>query len=88
MIEKIIPLLKITIASALCFWLGVQTTNPKVREMESKLTRISGERDSLNSELFIRNTIITRYEITHDWLKETDPNTWHKVEDWMSKNTE
>lgn len=44
--------------------------------------------DSLRSEDFIKGTIITRYEITLEHLKEVNPKAAAEFEDWMSKNTE
>jgi hypothetical protein len=42
----------------------------------------------LRSEDFIKGTIITRYEITLEHLKEVNPKAAAEFEDWMSKNTE
>ena len=44
--------------------------------------------DSLRDENFIKSTEIGRYEITLDWLKETNPKAGKEFEDWMSHNTE
>jgi hypothetical protein len=44
--------------------------------------------DSLRNEDFIKGTIITRYEITMDHLKEVNPEVGSELEDWMSKHTE
>jgi len=44
--------------------------------------------DSLRSEDFIKGTIITRYEITLEHLKEVNPKAAAEFEDWMSHNTE
>jgi hypothetical protein len=44
--------------------------------------------DSLRNEDFIKGTIITRYEITLEHLKETNPKAAKEFEDWMSQNTE
>ena len=46
------------------------------------------EADSLRNEDFIKGTIITRYEITLENFKETNPKAAKEFEDWMSKNTE
>ncbi len=46
------------------------------------------EADSLKNEDFIKGTIITRYEITLEHLKEVNPKAAAEFEDWMSKNTE
>lgn len=43
--------------------------------------------DSLNNELFIQTTIVTRYEIALDRLKEDDSISAKKFEDKLS-NTE
>jgi len=44
--------------------------------------------DSLKTEDFIKGTIITRYEITLEHFKETNPKFAKEFEDWMSHNTE
>lgn len=44
--------------------------------------------DSLKNEDFIKSTVITRYEITMDHLKEVNPEVGSELEDWMSKHTE
>jgi len=44
--------------------------------------------DSLQSELFVQQTIVGRYEVTLEHLKETNPKAAKEFEDWMSKNTE
>lgn len=44
--------------------------------------------DSVNNELFISSTIVTRYEITLDWYKTEHPKEAAKFEDWLSHNTE
>lgn len=44
--------------------------------------------DSLRNEDFIKGTIIGRYEITMEHLKETHPKIGKELEEWMSHNTE
>lgn len=44
--------------------------------------------DSLYMEDFNKSTIIGRYELTLDNLKERNPKEAKKFEDWMSHNTE
>jgi len=44
--------------------------------------------DSLQSELFVQQTIVGRYEVTLEHLKETNPKAAKEFEDWMSHNTE
>lgn len=44
--------------------------------------------DSLANEDFIKGTIIGRYEITFEHLKEVDPKMGKELEEWMSHNTE
>ncbi len=44
--------------------------------------------DSLQSELFIQQTINGRYELTFEHLKEVNPKVGKEMEDWMSQNTE
>ena len=44
--------------------------------------------DSLKNEDFIKGTIITRYEITLEHFRETNPKFAEEFENWMSQNTE
>jgi hypothetical protein len=44
--------------------------------------------DSLHDEDFSKSTIIGRYELTLEHLKETNPKAAKEFEDWMSHNTE
>ena len=44
--------------------------------------------DSLRNEYFIKETIITRYEITMSHLKEVNPKVGSELEEWMSHHTE
>jgi hypothetical protein len=44
--------------------------------------------DSLNNEIFINETIVTRYEISLDYLKEVNPKAAKQFEEYLSHNTE
>lgn len=57
--------------------------NTKLKEKISIL-----EAKNQEDEVFIKNTIITRYEITLEHFKETNPKFAQEFEDWMTKNTE
>ena len=54
----------------------------------TNLPLVKAEADSLKSEDFIKGTIIGRYEITMEHLKEVNPKAAKQAEDWMSHNTE
>lgn len=44
--------------------------------------------DSLHDENFNNSTIVGRYEITMEHLKEVNPKVGNEMEEWMSHNTE
>lgn len=44
--------------------------------------------DSLHDELFNSKTIIGRYELTFEHLKEVNPKLGKEMEEWMNHETE
>lgn len=44
--------------------------------------------DSLESEVFIKSTEVGRYEITLEWLKETNPKAHQEFENYLTTQTE
>lgn len=44
--------------------------------------------DSLQSEIFNKSTEIGRYEITLEWLKETNPKAYQQFDNYLSTQTE
>ena len=44
--------------------------------------------DSLQSELFVQKTIVGRYELTLEHLKEVNPNAAKQFEDYLNHETE
>lgn len=62
---------------------------------QKELTKLRGEVnnittlvDSLRTEDFNKGTVIGRYELTMDHLKETHPKIGDELEKWMDHNTE
>lgn len=49
---------------------------------------LEGERDSLNSELFIEQTMVGRYEVALDILKEKNPKAAEEYELILTTQTE
>lgn len=44
--------------------------------------------DSLQSEVFVKSTVIGRYEITLEWLKEKNPKAHQEFENYLTTQTE
>ena len=52
------------------------------------ISRLINERDSLKSELFISSTIIGRYELSLEYLKEVNPKAAKEFEEFLDHQTE
>jgi hypothetical protein len=75
---------------AMAFIVSYLITNQtnQVYKLKEQVYTISRENDSLKNELFISETIVTRYEITLDWFHAEHPKHAARFEEWLSKNTE
>ena len=60
----------------------------ELTKLRTEVKVVKAEADSLKSEDFIKGTIIGRYEITMEHLKEVNPKAAKQAEEWMSHNTE
>jgi len=60
----------------------------QIPQLKKELDTTKRTLDSVNNELFISSTIVTRYEITLDWYRTEHPKEAQMFEDWLSFNTE
>ena len=60
----------------------------ELTKLRTEVEVVKAEADSIRSEDFIKHTIIDRYEITMEYLKEINPKVAKQTEEWMSHNTE
>jgi len=60
----------------------------ELTKLRTEVEVVKAEADSIRSEDFIKHTIIGRYEITMEHLKEVNPKAAKQAEEWMSHNTE
>lgn len=61
------------------------------KELSKLRTEVQYEKnlsDSLRQEDFNKGTVIGRYELTMDHLKETHPKIGNELEKWMDHETE
>lgn len=75
---------------AMAFIVSYLITNQtnEVHKLRNELSDMSRQNDSLKNELFISETIVTRYQITLDWFHSEHPKYAARFEEWLSKNTE
>lgn len=60
----------------------------KIDKANLEIAKLKLEADSLQNELFITKTILGRYELTLEHLKEIDKKSYKTLEDFMSKEVE
>lgn len=60
----------------------------EMSKLRAEVKQIEAVKDSLQSEDFVKGTIITRYEITLEMLKEENPKAADQFELIMSTKTE
>ncbi len=80
-----------------CIWLSVKNYNDSQdlektevinTILQTQTVKLKNQVDSLRSELFVSSTIIGRYELTLDMLKEEDPKAADKFDLIMHTRTE
>ena len=71
-------------------WLTLQYTKVdnenKILKMD--LAKVTNEKDSIYSEWFNESTISGRYELTFDYLKVIDKESYDKCERYLEHETE
>jgi hypothetical protein len=67
--------------------IAVMSTN-ETRNLKSQVAQKVTTLDSLRDEDFIKSTIIGRYELTLEHLKETNPKAAKDFEDYLNHETE
>ena len=80
----------LAITGIICIWLTFRTTcqDRTIEELEVNNTALSNKVDSLKSELFITSTVINRYELSLDYLKELNPKAAKEFEEFYNHETE
>jgi hypothetical protein len=58
------------------------------KTLRTDLVKVTNEKDSIYSEWFNESTISGRYELTFDYLKEIDKETYDKCEQYLEHETE
>jgi len=79
---------ELTIVGALSILTICYFQQRELTKLRTKVEVVKAEADSIRSEDFIKYTIIGRYEITMEYLKEINPKVAKQTEEWMSHNTE
>lgn len=64
------------------------TQNEKINQMKTDVSKLKLERDSLQADLFISKTMLGRYELTVEYLKEANPKAAKQFESYLSSETE
>jgi hypothetical protein len=74
----------------LTIWLMIQyaKVDEENKTLRTDLVKVTNEKDSIYSEWFNESTISGRYELTFDYLKEIDKETYDKCEQYLEHETE
>ncbi len=74
----------------LTIWLMIQyaKVDEENKTLRTDLVKVTNEKDSIYSEWFTESTISGRYELTFDYLKEIDKETYDKCEQYLEHETE
>jgi hypothetical protein len=80
----------LAITGIISVWLAFRTTSQDrtIDELNVNNTALSNKADSLKSELFITSTVIGRYELSLDYLKESNPKAAKEFEEFYNHETE
>jgi hypothetical protein len=80
----------LAITGIISVWLAFRTTGQDrtIDELNVNNTALSNKADSLKSELFITSTVIGRYELSLDYLKESNPKAAKEFEKFYNHETE
>jgi hypothetical protein len=80
----------LAITGIISVWLAFRTTSQDrtIDELNVNNTALSNKADSLKSELFITSTVIGRYELSLDYLKESNPKAAKEFEKFYNHETE
>jgi hypothetical protein len=73
----------LAITGIICIWLAFRTTG-----QDRTITTLTNQVDSLRSELFITSTVNGRYELSLDYLKESNPKAAKEFEEFYNHETE
>jgi hypothetical protein len=80
----------LAITGIISVWLAFRTTSQDrtIDRLEVTNTALRNKADSLKSELFITSTVIARYELSLDYLKESNSKAAKEFEKFYNHETE
>lgn len=80
----------LAITGIISVWFAFRTTSQSrtIDELKVNNTALSNKADSLKSELFIASTVNARYELSLDYLKESNPKAGKEFEEFYNHETE
>lgn len=84
--QYIKPLL--TTFSVALFLYTMYTQNEKITELKTAVLKQEKLVDSLQTDLFLSNSINGRYELTLDYLKDKNAKCYEQVKNFYEKETE
>jgi hypothetical protein len=84
------PITYLMLLMLLTIWLMIQyaKVDEENKTLRTDLVKVTNEKDSIYSEWFNESTISGRYELTFDYLKEIDKETYDKCEQYLEHETE
>ena len=84
------PITYLMLLMLFTIWLMIQYTkvDEENKTLRTDLVKVTNEKDSIYSEWFNESTISGRYELTFDYLKEIDKETYDKCEQYLEHETE
>lgn len=63
-------------------------SNDEIKHLENQVTKLEFERDSLNSELFVKHVELGRYEVAYEIFLERNPKAAEQYGTIISEETE
>lgn len=84
------PMTYVVGLTLITIWLTFQYSkvNEENKVIKRDLEKMTEQKDSIYSELFIESVISGRYELTFDYLKEIDKESYDKCERYLEHETE
>ena len=82
--------LMLAITGIICLWLAFTHHSQKreIYEMQDQISKMQLQLDSLHDESFNAFTVNGRYELSLEYLKETNPKAAKDFEDFFDHQTE
>ena len=84
------PMTYVVGLTLITIWLTFQYSkvNEENKVIKRDLEKMTEQKDSIYSELFNESVISGRYELTFDYLKEIDKESYDKCERYLEHETE